>query len=91
MGRRPFFRDVEYLGLHTLVELDGRIGHSFAADRWADLERDIAAAQHGDLTVRVGWLQVLEAHRLAAALGALLVARGWDGQVRPCGPDCSIP
>lgn len=91
VGRRPYFRDVEYRRLHTIVELDGRIGHTSVDDRWGDLERDLLAAVHGDLTVRVGWLQVLEAHRLAAALGALLTARGWRGEVRPCGPDCSVP
>jgi hypothetical protein len=90
VGRRPHYRDVSNVGLKTEVELDGRIGHSAAADRWADLERDIAAAQSGDLTVRVGWLQVLEAHRMAGALGALLRLRGWGGRPRCCGPDCSL-
>ena len=90
IGRRPYFRDVTYLGLDTNVELDGRLGHDRAADRWADLERDLVSAQTGELTLRVGWLQVLEAHRLAAALGAILAARGWLGRPRPCGPDCTI-
>ena len=90
VGRRPYYRDVTYIGLHTLVELDGRMGHDRARDRWADLERDILSAQAGDLTVRVGWLQVLEAHRLAAALGALLRLRGWRGHPRPCGPVCLL-
>jgi len=90
IGAKPFFRDVEYVGLHTVVELDGRVGHTTALDRWADLERDLLGARHGDLTVRIGWLQTLEPHRLADGLGALLVARGWAGRARPCGPDCSI-
>ena len=51
-----------------------------AVDRWADLERDIAGARSGDLTIRVGWLQVLEAHRLADGLSAVLMARGWGVQ-----------
>ncbi len=79
-----------YVGLDANVELDGRLGHDRAVDRWADLERDLVSAQTGELTVRVGWLQVLEAHRLAAALGAILQARGWRGRPHPCGPDCSI-
>ena len=90
IGRRPYYRDVTYVGLDANVELDGRLGHDRAVDRWADLERDLASAQTGELTVRVGWLQVLEAHRLAAALGAILQARGWPGRPHPCGPDCSV-
>jgi hypothetical protein len=91
LGHRPYVRDVTYVGLSTVVELDGRLGHDRAVDRWADLERDLASAGAGDLTVRVGWLQVLEAHRLAHGLGALLAARGWTGRARRCGPDCSVP
>jgi hypothetical protein len=90
LGARPYVRDVTYLGLATVVELDGRLGHERAADRWEDLERDIAGAGAGELTVRVGWLQVLEAHRLAHGLGVLLTARGWLGQPHRCGPDCSL-
>jgi hypothetical protein len=89
-GRRIYYTDVSYVEFATDVELDGRLGHEGARDRWADLERDIATARSGALTVRVGWLQVLEAHRLASALGQLLHARGWTGTVRPCGPECSI-
>ncbi len=91
LGSRPGYRDVEYVGLRTVAELDGRLGHSAARDRWADLERDLASAVRGDLTLRIGWLQVLEAHRLADSVGSILVARGWEGQPRPCGPDCVVP
>ena len=90
IGRRPYYRDVTYVGLHTHVELDGRMGHDAAVDRWADLERDIVGARSGDLTVRVGWLQALEAHRLAGALGDLLMARGWSGRPRRCGAKCAL-
>jgi hypothetical protein len=90
IGRRPYYRDVTYVGLHTHVELDGRIGHAGAVDRWNDLERDIEGARSGDLTVRVGWLHVLEAHRLTGALGDLLMARGWRGRPRPCGAGCTL-
>ena len=61
-----------------------------AVDRWADLERDIAGARSGDLTIRVGWLQVLEAHRLADGLSAVLMARGWGGRPRRCGVGCTL-
>jgi hypothetical protein len=90
IGRRPYYRDVTYVGMHTHVELDGRIGHVAAIDRWNDLERDVAGARSGDITVRVGWLQALEAHRLARALGDLLMARGWCGRPRRCGAECTL-
>lgn len=90
VGTRIYLRDVEYVGLSTLVELDGRLGHDAARDRWADLDRDLTGARVGDLTLRVGWRQVLQPHRLAALVGGVLVARGWGGRVRPCGPSCPI-
>ncbi len=88
-GRRTAQRDVDYRGLRTVVELDGRLGHEWAADRWRDLDRDVAAAVAGDLTLRVGWRQVLEPCRLAGSVAAVLRARGWDGHLRSCGPSCS--
>lgn len=91
LGQRAYVRDVTHVGLGTVVELDGRLAHDRAADRWADLERDIAGAGAGDLTVRVGWLQVLEAHRLARGLGALLSARGWAGRPHRCAHNCPLP
>lgn len=90
IDRRPYHRDVTYVGLRTHVELDGRIVHEAAVDRWADLERDIAGARSGDLTIRVGWLQVLEAHRLADGRSAVLMARGWGGRPRRCGVGCTL-
>ena len=91
VGRTTAYRDVDYLGLHTLVELDGRLGHELANDRWDDLERDIDSAVAGDLTVRAGWRQVLNPCRLAAAVAKLLMARAWTGAPRPCGPGCPVP
>lgn len=90
VGRTTAYRDVDYLGLHTLVELDGRLGHELANDRWDDLERDIDSAVAGDLTVRAGWQQVLNPCRLATAVARILMARGWTGQPRPCGPGCPV-
>jgi hypothetical protein len=83
-------RDVEYVEQATLVELDGRLGHELALDRWDDLHRDIVAATTGRLTLRAGWGQVLQPCRLAALLAQVLTARGWTGTARPCGPGCSI-
>jgi hypothetical protein len=78
------------LGLGTTVELDGRLGHEWAADRWADLDRDLANALDGELTLRAGWRQVLDPCRLAAVVGGILIARGWIGTIEPCGPECSV-
>ena len=87
-GEGTLFRDVRYREQHTLVELDGRFGHSDAEDRWDDLDRDLTAAVRGELTVRLGWRQVLEPCRVTLALGAILRARGWRGTPVACGPDC---
>lgn len=52
VGRTAAYRDVEYRGLAAVVELDGRFGHELAADRWADLDRDITSLLVGDTTMR---------------------------------------
>ncbi|WP_198652220.1 type IV toxin-antitoxin system AbiEi family antitoxin domain-containing protein [Nocardioides allogilvus] len=87
-GRRAI-RDVEYPDFDLYVELDGRLGHEAAADRWKDLERDLAAAASARLTLRPGWRQVLEACRLATTLVGVLQARGWAGTPMACSPTCS--
>ena len=87
-GSRTEFRDVEYPGQATVVELDGRLGHSLTADRWADLERDLASSADGSLTLRIGWRQVLDPCRLAVTVGRILGTRGWPGGVRGCSPGC---
>lgn len=87
-GRAVHYRDVDYLGLQTIVELDGRLGHEWSSDRWADLERDLRNAVAGDLTLRAGWPQVLDPCRLAGIVGRILLVRGWPGDVRPCGRHC---
>ncbi len=83
-------RDVEYRRWATRVELDGRLGHEWTADRWDDLDRDLDSAVDGHLTVRIGWRQVLQPCRLAERIAQILVARGWEGRPRPCGPGCPI-
>lgn len=84
-------RDVRYRAQRTLLELDGRIGHSASLDKWADLQRDLEAAVHGDLSLRAGWQQVLGACRLAVVVGGVLEARGWSGSAHPCrASDCAV-
>ncbi|WP_227465474.1 hypothetical protein [Nocardioides dongkuii] len=90
LGARPTYRDVEYVGLATVVELDGRLGHDRIRDRWHDLERDLASAASGSVTLRAGWAQVLQPCRLAATVGAVLRSRGWSGTPTACGPGCPV-
>ncbi len=88
-GRTSAFRDVEYVGHGVVVELDGRLGHELPLDRWDDLDRDVSSATRGDLTVRLGWGQVLESCRVAASMISILRARGWAGAARPCSSSCT--
>jgi hypothetical protein len=89
-GKSVAYRDVDYVELATSVELDGRLGHEKALDRWADLERDLSAAAAGELTLRAGWKQVLEPCRLAGVVAQVLASRGWTGVVHPCGHGCKL-
>jgi hypothetical protein len=89
-GKSPAFRDVDYVELATSVELDGRIGHEEATDRWGDLGRDLAAVVRGDLTLRCGWGQVLDPCRLAHLLGSILLARGPVPTLRGCCETCPV-
>ena len=84
-------RDVRYAVARTLVELDGRFGHTDTDDRWDDLDRDVVAAVAGQVTLRLGWRQVLHPCRTAERVAAVLRARGWDGVPLPCGrPGCDV-
>ncbi|GEP37359.1 hypothetical protein NPS01_10220 [Nocardioides psychrotolerans] len=87
-GDRVAFQDVAYPEQATVVELDGRLGHERASDRWADLEGDLDALVAGEATLRAGWRQVIAQCRLAGVLGRVPVARGWEGAVRACLPEC---
>lgn len=89
-GRAAAYRDVEYLGLGAVVELDGRLGHELATDRWDDLDRDITSLLVGDTTMRLGWRHVLQPCRTAAVVDRFLVALGWDAGATPCGPGCAV-
>ena len=88
-GRSAAFRDVEYLATATVVELDGRLGHEWQRDRWSDVDRDVDSAVAGDLTIRLGWQQILDPCRTAGLVARLLTARGWHGEVRGCSPTCT--
>lgn len=84
----PLYRDVAYVPFDQLVELDGRLWHDGAAQRDADMDRDLDAAVDRLNTVRVGWGQVFDRPcATAARIGVLLRARGWLGHTTPC-QDC---
>ncbi|HET7388501.1 MAG TPA: hypothetical protein VFJ19_17745 [Nocardioidaceae bacterium] len=70
IGRTSAYRDVEYVRLRQVVELDGRLGHELQSDRWDDFDRDLASAEEGTATTRVGWRHVLDSCRLAAAVAS---------------------
>ena len=54
---KSLYRDVHYDHYGFVVELDGRLGHDLALDRWADLDRDLTSAATGVVTVRLGWVR----------------------------------
>ncbi len=89
-GKSAAYRDVDYVDAATVVELDGRICHKEAADRWADLDRDLVAVVAGELTLRAGWAQVLDPCRLACIVGRILVTRGWVSTLRGCSDGCPV-
>lgn len=89
-GDRTYYRDAAYTAYGLMVELDGRLGHELSGERWADLDRDLLAAESGSLTVRAGWRQALQPCRLAAAIARLLRARGWTGNPAPCSDGCPL-
>ena len=73
-GRSAAYRDVEYLGLATVMELDGRLGHEETLGRWDDMDRDIDSVKDGVTIMRAGWQQVESPCRLAFAVGKVHVA-----------------
>jgi hypothetical protein len=86
--RGAVYRDVVYVSLDRIVELDGVLFHDNATDRDQDLERDLDVAVLGRVTVRVGWGQVFRRPcRTALRIGGWLRAAGWDGVPMRC-PDC---
>ena len=84
----PVYRDVVYVDLDQVVELDGRLWHDSVEGRDADLDRDLDAAVGRLGTVRLGWGQVFARPcRTAVRIGELLSARGWRGHLVRC-PEC---
>lgn len=79
------YRDATLIDLRLLLELDGRLGHSTAAERDADFERDLDAALDDQATVRLGWGQAYVRPCVTAVkLAALYRKRGWRGEFVRC-------
>jgi len=83
-------RDVEY-ACGVVVEIDGRLGHSSWTDVQRDGRRDRRTLATGRLTLRCYWTDLVPtACTLAGEVAQVLMARGWTGRPRRCGPACSI-
>ncbi|MCL2581148.1 MAG: hypothetical protein FWE35_01680 [Streptosporangiales bacterium] len=84
------FRDRVYSEFNVIVELDGRLAHP--ADRqWEDKERDNAAAEGDQQSLRYGWRHVYQdSCQTAIQVANVLRARGWKGQPRPCSGSCPV-
>ena len=80
----PAYRDVRYPAQRLVVELDGRMVHDPAQARWADLDRDLATAADGDITVRIAW-------RTRCSSPAALPRRLRDFSSAAGGPDARRP
>jgi hypothetical protein len=86
---RSRYLDSHYRAFGVVVELDGRADHR-AEDRWRDIRRDNANATAGILTLRFNWADVTRRPcEVASDVADALLARGWQGTPRPCGPGCS--
>jgi hypothetical protein len=90
IGKRVW-RDGEYPDWGIVLELDGRLGHEWAADRGRDRRRDLVVAGRGEVTLRHGYADVLEEYCESAALVVrVLWSRGWQGQPTECGGGCRL-
>jgi len=87
---RVRYLDNLYSDYGLAVELDGRIAHPEHA-RWDDIRRDNALARSGLVTLRYCWTDVaLRPCATASEIAAVLRARGWAGQLIPCGTCGSV-
>ncbi len=88
---RTVYRDAEYERWGVTLELDGRTFHARDRQHAHDLERDLDLVVDGRTSVRLGWRQVVDTPcGTAAKVGLVLVAAGWGGRPRPCGPGCAV-
>ena len=91
VGRRPYLRDVEYIGYDVVAELDGRLGHEGFSSRADDMDRDTDTSLTGARTARIGYTQVMtRACATAQRVANLLRRGGWAQRARRCGPGCPV-
>ena len=93
MGTRQFRRQTdgrEYLDVlieewQLHVELDGRLGHDRARERWRDMKRDNRSEVQQLRHLRYGWADLLDRPCEVAAEQALILRQqGWRGAFRRC-------
>ena len=81
--------DVWYEAFNTVVELDGRMGHT-EEGRFRDHRRDNITTVRGCDSLRYGWADTVDSScQVAAEVAHVLRANGWDGHPRPCGSRCT--
>jgi hypothetical protein len=89
-GGSATWRDVEYVSLGVVVELDGRVGHT-EGHEFRDMRRDNRTTELDELTLRYGSADVMTRPcAVATQVAQVLRLRGWLGTPKRCGPDCSI-
>ena len=80
--------DVRILEFGVHIELDGRLGHEKAGERWRDMRRDNASVVAMLRHLRYGWADVLgRPCEVAIEQGLVLRQQGWTGRFRRC-PSC---
>ena len=79
-GDRTAYRDVDYEDVGAVVELDGSLATTGPMTGGTTSTATSLSVVGGDVTVRVGWRQMLDACRLAVAIVTILQASGWPGE-----------
>ncbi|MDO5495571.1 MAG: hypothetical protein Q4G64_07660 [bacterium] len=89
VGGRWIRSDCRYAGFGVVVELDGELAHPGKATP-ADLLRDNdVVLTAGEITLRYRWPHVAGTPcAVARQVATALTARGWEGEIRACGPRC---
>lgn len=88
-GKGTQWLDVWYEAFNTVVELDGRVGHT-EEGRFRDHRRDNITTVRGCDSLRYGWADTVDSScQVAAEVAHVLRANGWDGHPRPCGSRCT--
>ncbi|HVV76005.1 MAG TPA: hypothetical protein VHC43_08200 [Mycobacteriales bacterium] len=77
---------IEPYGVH--IELDGRLGHDRATERWRDMRRDNRSELAGLRHLRYGWADVVDRPcQVAIEQATVLRQQGWRGAFKRC-TDC---